>query len=92
MKNKWIRLAVSRDRIMNGNPHHWRCFIDPSLEEIPLKKLVIIGGEVTPINWLTKSQGERDERGVVAWIHLFGDIEVRDGIAHVVLQNPERSR
>ena len=87
-KNVWIRLAVSKERIGNGDPRHWRCFIDPDIAEIPLRACRLEGA-ATDRNFFTGSDPGRDERGLVAWLRFYGDISI-DGedVAVVALLDP----
>ena len=88
----WIRLAVSRERIQDrSDRRHWRCFIDPSMKEWAIRRCVI-RGRATPQNVVTKSRKKRDRRGVVAWLHCFGDIRINAAdAAYIALRAPVRS-
>lgn len=84
-ENVWIRIAVNKKAIADGRPQRWRCFIDPSVETIELYRIEF-QGEVNLKNFLTLSQSEPDERGVVGWFHVFGNININKQIASITLK------
>lgn len=86
----WVRIAGSKTRIMARAPQGWRCFIDPSREEIRIRDWKI-AGSANERNFIAEFTPDEDPRGLFAWVKVFGDIEVRDEIAYVMLQDPEQS-
>ncbi|MBI4094575.1 MAG: hypothetical protein HY435_00055 [Candidatus Liptonbacteria bacterium] len=83
----WIRIAGNAKRIREGDQYGWRCFVDGSLEEIPLIRWDI-AGSATQKNFKPGTNPDGNEQGIVAWIDFFGNIAIDKGTAHIELLNP----
>lgn len=84
----WIRIAISKSAIHERRKERWRYFIDPSIESEEVRA-VKFEGVVNHNNMLSCSQADPDVREVVGWIHAFGDIEIRSGVAYITLREPQ---
>lgn len=69
----WMYLAVSKIRLRNGDPRHWRCYLNYSDDEIPLADCLVIG-EATADNHIFETNPIFNQRKMIAWIRHFGDV------------------
>jgi len=81
-KNVWIRISVNKPAIQERRPERWRCYVDATKENIEVFG-VRFSGIASDKNILTPSQADPDEIGLVGWLHVFCDLEVKDAIAFV---------
>jgi len=98
-KNVHIRIAGNAKRIKDGGKEGWRCFVSdtpvtiPSLnDEIPLEDWYLAGTSFPGRNFkagkFRRSGSEVTAPAIVAWIDMYGNIEIADGVAHIELLAP----
>ena len=86
---RWIRVAGHAQRIKGGDPFRWRCYVGREPPEVPLRDVHILG-DVTPMNVRFGTEPSGDHLGLVAWIDLFGTLEIRDDVALVTVAHVPR--
>lgn len=94
-KNVWIRLAGNAANLKAGKRHGWRCFFPddskkPKGPEVPLIHWMLSGEAISGVNFIpgVRDQSASMSDSVVAWIDMFGDVDIRDDILTVALRNP----
>lgn len=83
----WVRVAGNVKRIRTeGDLFHWRCFIALAHPEIPLRTFrlhgLADGKNMVPG---TDPSGS-NPLGLSAWIDLYGDVAIENGIARITLK------
>ncbi|HYE22018.1 MAG TPA: hypothetical protein VD998_00330 [Verrucomicrobiae bacterium] len=81
----WIKYAGNARHIKANLPHHWRIYVADEPSGILIDDLVLIG-EVNRENF--RPETNTQSPGLVAWINIFGDVEVKDHIATIRLKQP----
>jgi len=90
----WVRIAGNAKEVRAGKPHGWRCFLGDASgthfgEEIPLIHWLFVGTATVHNAVPGIKPNASKEDSVLAWIDLFGNVEIENDILHVTLQNPK---
>ncbi|PIR86617.1 MAG: hypothetical protein COU11_04740 [Candidatus Harrisonbacteria bacterium CG10_big_fil_rev_8_21_14_0_10_49_15] len=84
-ENVWIRLAGNARQIKLGATERWRFIINREAPEIQVTNWRVLGitdGD----NFIPGTDPEGKEFGFVAWIDMYGDVFIEDGVAHITLK------
>ena len=79
-----IRIAGHSVNIKNGEKEHWQLFIDDAKEPIFVTSWHL-RGVATAENIQPDASKDRDERGLLAWIDVYGSVELHNGNAIITL-------
>jgi hypothetical protein len=95
----WIRLAGNAKHIKAGGKEGWRCFISETPIDIPSADDEIrlidwkLYGPVSMANFIPgtfKASESGEIPMLVAWIDMFGNIQIQDEVATIEVLNPEK--
>ncbi len=89
LRNVWVRIAANPKGFQQGSEYRWRCFIGESIEPIVLKTFSL-SGYVNNKNYIPGSTGDEgvDPR---AWISMYVDLVIDQGVANFTLVDPNDS-
>ena len=90
----WVRIAGNAKEVRAGRKHGWRCFLGDASgvrpgEEIPLTHWSFVGNATDNNAMPGIKPNATKEDSVLAWVDLFGDVEIENDILRVTLRDPK---
>ena len=86
-KDTWVRIAGNAKRIRTeGDPFHWRCYPRREGPEIPIRSFRLDGPASAANVAPGTDPAAANALGLTAWIDFYGDLEIVDETARIVLK------